>query len=81
MSYYALPTMVEIDRVAGRGPTLSQEEEAEYFTALRRLAQLAKEQLKEKVDHLRSRYLRGAVAVGEGDVALAQRIIDPPDEE
>ena len=80
MSYYALPTAIEIDRAEGRGPALSSAEESEYFAALQRLAHIAAEQLKQNVDGLRSRYLRGAVAVGRGEIALASSIINPDDE-
>jgi len=81
MSYYALPTAIEIDRAEGRGPAIPAELEVEYFTALRRLAQLAETQLTEAVDDLRSQYLRAAVAVGRGDAALAAQILEPADEE
>jgi hypothetical protein len=80
MSYFLLPTAIEIDRAAGRGPTLPQELEQDYLQSLKQLGQIAAEQLKGTADELRSRYLRGAIAISEGDVASASCIIDPEDE-
>ena len=81
MSYFLLPTAIEIDRVAGRGPALPLELEQEYFESLKHLGGIAAQQLEETTDGLRLRYLRGAVAIGQGDTELADRIIDPEDED
>jgi len=76
-----LPTTIEIDRVAGRGPALPPDLEQEYLESLKRLGRIATEELNRTADEPRIRYLRGAVAIGQGDVALAARIIDPEQEE
>ncbi len=81
MSYFVMPTAIEIDRAASRGPMLPPELEQEYFESLKRLGRIAAEQLKGAADELKIRYLRGAVAIGQGDVASASRIIDPEGEE
>src|SRR5881396_1574136 len=71
MSYFLLPTAIEIDRMAGRGPEVPSEFGQEYFESLKRLGRVAAEQLKGTDDKLRIQYLKGAVAVGQGDAASA----------
>lgn len=77
MSYYVLPTAIEIARVEGRGPSIPSDLAEEYSTALQSLSRLAEGQLDQKVSDLRSRYLRAATAIGCGDAALASSILDP----
>ncbi len=76
MSYFLLPTAIEIDRVAGRGPALPLELEQDYFESLKHLGQIAAQQLKGATDELRIQYLRGAIAIGRGDTAEASRILE-----
>ena len=80
LTYFTLPTAIEIGRARNRGPAISEELRPEYFSSLGRLAELAEAELKHEKDALRIRYLRGAIAAGRGDIDLAERIIDPDDE-
>jgi len=74
-AYFSFPAWVEICRQA-KGIQIPADLEASYFKALQQLPELAAAAASAEWDHEFCRCALAAVAVGKGNTALAQAIIE-----